>query len=169
MKRRELIQIASASLALPLHALEPTKFFTVEEYALLDHLCEMILPSDADSPGARQAGVRRYIDITVFHSGAETQQRWRDGLAAIQSLAWNRESKDFLALTKQQQEAILALLAGRESNPGSDAEHFFLALKRMTIEGFFLSETGQREWLGHRQHTFTKFAGCAHTDHLVKP
>jgi len=45
------------------------RVFTAREYQLLDLLCDAILPADAESGGAHDAGVAFYLDTVVFHSG----------------------------------------------------------------------------------------------------
>ena len=72
ISRRQLIKIgAAATVAASLGphricrgaaVLRPAKFFTPEEFALVDELSEMIIPTDAQSPGARAAKVAAFID-----------------------------------------------------------------------------------------------------------
>jgi hypothetical protein len=45
------------------------QFFTADEYATLDQLTALILPSDG-TPGARDAGVSEFIDFMVAHDPA---------------------------------------------------------------------------------------------------
>src|SRR5689334_1566661 len=40
-------------------------FFTVAEFAVLDDLTEMIIPTDEHSPGAQAAGVAAYLDRRI--------------------------------------------------------------------------------------------------------
>src|SRR6185295_17377487 len=58
LTRRELIQITAVSMAgaLPGQASgETAKFFTKDEFVLVDELTELIIPADEHSPGARAA------------------------------------------------------------------------------------------------------------------
>ena len=54
---------------------------------MLDHLCEIIMPADDQSPGARQAQVRFYIDVMVHFADAQNQGRWKAGLRAVDEAA----------------------------------------------------------------------------------
>jgi len=83
MERRELFKILAATAAgsqasaqhqhgtaAPDLASYKPRFFSASEYETLDHLCEVILPAGAQSPGARQAQVRFFIDVMVHFSDA---------------------------------------------------------------------------------------------------
>jgi hypothetical protein len=68
--RRDALKILTASvLAGPplLTAAQTGKplYFTKDEFALLDRLTEIIIPRDAHSPGAHEAGVAAFIDRMV--------------------------------------------------------------------------------------------------------
>src|SRR6266478_6815354 len=92
MERRELFKIlaatatASQASAQHLHGAGPylssykPRFFSTAEYETLDRLCEVIIPADEHSPGARQAQVRFFIDVMAHFSDPQSQQRWRAGL-----------------------------------------------------------------------------------------
>src|SRR5439155_8235487 len=85
--RREMRAATAAALAAPLVAPAPAgaagaaqaaqaaqaarmapKFFTAPEFALLDELSDLIIPTDAHSPGARVAGVAPFIDFRLSES-----------------------------------------------------------------------------------------------------
>src|SRR2546425_2747260 len=78
LPRLYMIAATAAALAVPLLPVKaPTapaavglsgKFLTPAEYALLDELTELIIPSDAHSPGARAAGVAAHIDSRLAAS-----------------------------------------------------------------------------------------------------
>ena len=61
------------------------QFFTPAEYATLERLTEMIIPSD-DTPGAKEAGVAEFIDFMVW-SDPGVQYRFRYGLIWLDSRA----------------------------------------------------------------------------------
>src|SRR4051794_13124710 len=68
ISRRELIATAISIPLLKLPARSEGRFLTPAEYALLDELTELIIPTDAHSPGARAAGVAGYIDARLTES-----------------------------------------------------------------------------------------------------
>ena len=123
MNRRDLFKISAiGGAAIAACAAEPHKFFTPEEFAVVDELTEMIIPADEKSGGAKAAQVAAYIDRRLAEAFEQEQRdRWRAGL------------KPFLAT--QDRLALLAKL--------SDArDDFFESLKHETIRGYYSSKIG---------------------------
>jgi Gluconate 2-dehydrogenase subunit 3 len=54
------------------------QFFTAAEYAMVERLAEIIIPSDR-TPGAKEAGVAEFIDFIVA-SDPDEQYGFRSGL-----------------------------------------------------------------------------------------
>src|SRR5688572_16788669 len=48
------------------------QFFASQDYALVERLTQLIIPSD-ETPGAREAGVAEFVDFMVAHD--QEQQR----------------------------------------------------------------------------------------------
>src|SRR6266567_8565648 len=96
--RREMLAATAAALAAPLVApgaaqaaqaasMAP-KFFTAPEFALLEELSDLIIPTDPHSPGARIAGVATYIDFRLSESlDTDQQAKWHSGLAAVDAVS----------------------------------------------------------------------------------
>jgi len=179
MERRELFKIlaatAAGSQALAQHqhgtaapdlASYKPRFFSASEYETLDHLCEVIIPADDQSPGARQAQVRFSIDVMVHLSDAQSQQRWRAGLKAVEEAAQSSFGKPFAECGARQQDSIVARMAQNESAPRNELERFFGPLKRMTVDGYHLSDVGARQGLGYKgDASVDEFPGCTHPEH----
>jgi hypothetical protein len=109
LSRREVIAAAAAALAAPLlpiravaGPLPPSsagapQFLTPAEFALLDELTELVIPTDEHSPGAHAAGVAAFIDGRLAESlEPEWQALWRSGLEAVEGLAREHHQKPFL-------------------------------------------------------------------------
>src|SRR5689334_23353886 len=111
--RRELIRflsLAGLSAPLALAAPEPGAplFFTKDEFAMLDALTELIIPSDDHSPGAHAAGVATFLDRSVAEAFLpEEKATWRKGLAAVDDLSQSLHGKPFLRASQSQQIAVL--------------------------------------------------------------
>ncbi len=106
LTRRELIQLtAAASVAGAVApsglASEPAlKFFSKEEFAMVDELSELIIPTDEHSPGARAAQVAAYIDGQLAESFDDApKHRWHEGLARINSLSQEMYGRPFMQAT----------------------------------------------------------------------
>ena len=149
INRRDMLKAtAAAAMALPLsqcRAPSPPspKFFSAEEFALVDELTDMIIPTDAQSGGARAAGVAAYIDALMAEAFEPEQGvRWRDGLKEVEVLSLELNRKAFLASTPEQRLAVLTKMAAGESDPKTPAEKFFKEIKGMTIRGYYSSKVG---------------------------
>jgi len=85
------------------------QFFTPAEYALLERLTEMIIPSDV-TPGAKEAGVAEFIDFMVF-SDPDAQYDFRTGLTWMNVHSERIAGKKFTELTPEQQTSLLEPLS----------------------------------------------------------
>src|SRR3989440_12694703 len=139
LSRREMLEVTAAALAAPLLPLGPAaappvapalslqgapKFFTAPEFALLDELADLIIPTDAHSPGARTAGVAAYIDFRLSESLEPEQTKWRSGLAGVDVLSKELHGQAFLQGSADQRGAVLTPLAAGEQNPQPPRAHF---------------------------------------------
>ena len=131
------------------------QFFTDNENAMLDQLAEMIIPADGHSPGAHAAQVSLFADLMVATSDDETRSQWRNGLAMMQEEAKKSSLSD-----------ALAQAAKLSETPSSDSGQFFVALKQMTVNGYYTSEIGIHQDMGYIGNTYlAEFAGCTHPEH----
>ena len=171
LSRREMIGATAAALVTPLLAPQalavlnavplPPKFLTVAEFALLDELTEMIIPTDSHSPGARAAGVARYIDNRLAESlEPDRQAQWRSGLAAVDGLSREMNGGTFMQSTAEQRLAVMTRIAAyelrppqpdTEVRPGKSTpeapvmtpyEQFFGLLKGTTAYAYYTSKIG---------------------------
>jgi hypothetical protein len=145
ISRREMIAATAAALAVPLAKVGPrsVRFLTPAEYALLDELSELIIPTDEHSPGARAAGVAGYIDARLAESlEPDWQARWRAGLQAVDALSRELNGKPLLEATPDQRVAVLTRMAASESDPKTPLDHFFKELKWWTVFGYYTSKIG---------------------------
>ncbi len=154
ISRREMIQAtaaAAAAASLPLANVVPSpesqapkpKFFTAAEFALVDEMSNMIIPTDQQSGGARAAGVAAYIDGRLAEAFEKDEpQRWRAGIKAVETLSREMSGKTFMASTPEQRLALLTRIAAAESDPKTDAEKFFREIKSSTIRAYYTSKIG---------------------------
>ena len=155
LSRREMIATTAAALATPLLPLRPAagpqppgaaaapRFLTPPEFALLDELTELVIPTDEHSPGARAAGVAAFIDGRLAESlEPEWQALWRSGLEAVEGLAREHHNKLFLDATQDQRVEILTAMAAGELDPKTPTDRFFRELKQWTARGYYTSKIG---------------------------
>jgi hypothetical protein len=146
MNRRELVQLlAGAALVLQLPAAEPGAplFFTKDEFALLDRLTDLIIPTDEHSPGAREAGVAAYIDRTTAEAfAAEDKETWRKGLQMMNALSVKANGAPFLQASREQQVAVLSKISKNEENGQTPEEEFWGQIKQTTALAYYSSSIG---------------------------
>jgi hypothetical protein len=139
------------------------KFFPPQQYKTLLMLCDTILPADADSGGAIEAGAPEFIDLLTSEN-TEYQLKLGGGLMWLDSTCTDRYGKAYLDCSPQQQKEILDLIAYRK-NAVQDTSlgqgvAFFSFLRNLTSDGFFTSKIGI-QYLGYVGNTFlTEFPGC---------
>jgi gluconate 2-dehydrogenase gamma chain len=139
------------------------KFFAAHEYKTLQTLCQTIIPADADSGGAIEAGAPEFIDLLTSEN-TEYQVTLRGGLMWLDSTCSDRYGKVYLDCSPQQQKEILDQIAYR-NNAMTDLSliqgvEFFSFLRNMTSDGFFTSEIGIK-YLDYQGSAFLKeFPGC---------
>jgi len=131
------------------------QFFTEDENALVDQLSELIIPADSHSPGAHAAQVSLFADLMIATGDESAKTQWRNGLALIQAEGRKSSISDALA-----QAAKLA------ETPSSEMGQFFVALKNMTIGGYYTSKIGIHQEMGYIGNTYlAEFPGCTHPEH----
>lgn len=131
------------------------QIFTPEESELVAQLSEMIIPADAHSPGARAANVNLFADLMLTTADEQTKQQWRHGLRLMKEEAEKSSLAD-----------ALAKASANEADPKLELEHFFAALKQMTVDGYYTSSIGLHQDLGYQGNSYlSRFPGCTHPEH----
>jgi hypothetical protein len=141
MERRDLIQLLATVPAFAQGQRYTPRFFTKDEFAKLATLTATLIPDEPGSPGAPSANAGYYIDTVLLYADAAQQDQWRKGLALIEP-------------------AQFPQLAAAELKPSNDAERFFGAFKRLTIEAFLQSEAANRFFSYQGGHSVPTFPGC---------
>jgi gluconate 2-dehydrogenase gamma chain len=154
--------VAAEKAAAPAGAYTP-KFFSGRDYKTLQALCQTIIPADADSGGAIEAGAPEFIDLLTSEN-PKYQLKLGGGLMWLDAACTDRYEKTNLECTPAQQKEILDLIAYRknvETDPGlSQGVEFFAFLREMTADGFFTSQIGIK-YLGYVGNTYLlSFNGC---------
>jgi len=140
------------------------QFFSAEEYALVERLTELIIPSD-ETPGAREAGVAEFVDHMIAHDRSQ-QYKYRTGLTWLNAHAERTLGQPFLKLSQEQQISLLEPLAYKAKyRPGEeDGREFFRAIREMTAMGFYSSEIGYKEVDNPALKFYAESPACPHGD-----
>jgi hypothetical protein len=137
------------------------RFFTSAEYELATQLCELIIPSDSESPGASEAGVPWFIDTILLYADAKRQNVWRSGLFAVDALSVRLRAAPFLRCSPPDRLQVVEYMAQQEDAPNGGEQPFFKELKAVAVQAFCLSDLGMRNYLHYRGNVaLSQFPGC---------
>ena len=133
-------------------------------------IVDLIIP-ETDTPGARSAGVNRFVDRVLQDASREQRTRFVRGLAWMDAEAKKVSGRTFASSTPAEQTALLERIAGENAaeadQPGAE---FFRAIRSMTISGYYTTEIGLRRELGDDGVLATEqFVGCTHPEHGGRP
>lgn len=140
------------------------QFFTAAEYAVVERLAEIIIPSDG-TPGAKEAGVAEFIDFMVA-SDPDVQYGFRTGLTWLDAHAEQSAGKRFVELTPDSQISLLEPLGFKDKeHPGQEAgRRFFSMIRAYTVTGFYTSEIGFKELDNPALKFYAESPECPHKD-----
>jgi gluconate 2-dehydrogenase gamma chain len=138
------------------------QFFSATEYAMVERLTEIIIPSDT-SAGAKEAGVAEFIDFMVAHD-PEAQYPFRSGLALLNAHSQQKVGNKFLELTWEQQNSLLEPLGFKDkARPGEEeGRAFFKVVREYTVTGFYTSEVGYKELDNPALKLYSESPECPH-------
>ena len=177
MKRREILKLLAGAATIPLlprsawallaeaqqtaATLSALKVLTPQQDATVIVLAELILP-ETETPGAKTAGVDRFIDVMLGEWMEETQRAaFLQGLADLDSRSQAMFGKPFTDAAATQQIDLLknldeelaawrdqrSLLPKNEDEPVLESHTFFALMKHLTLLGYFTSQAGAQKAL----------------------
>jgi gluconate 2-dehydrogenase gamma chain len=129
----------------------PYTHLTAAEAATLEAVVARLIPSDANGPGALEAGAARYIDAALGDALAAQLGTYRAGLAALEGYARAAAGAPFTALPPERQDQLLIdLEQNRAAGFGPSSSAFFDLVLGHTLEGTFCDPHygGNRDFIG---------------------
>jgi sugar phosphate isomerase/epimerase len=142
--RRDLIKLSlGAALA---RGAAKHKFFTDEEYAMVDELTDIIIPTDEKSGGAKAARVAEYIDGWLAEAfDPQDRHEWRIHLSLIDLKSSKIHGRGFLKSDNSQRLAVVESI---------EKEPFFATLKAATVRGYYSSKIGIHDEMDYKGNTY---------------
>ncbi len=168
LSRRDVIKLgaaATAAVSLGIGRVEAQArvggFLTDSEFAMLDELSEMIIPTDDHSAGAKAAKVAAFIDSQLAEAWEDKDRTdWRAGLALVDRLANDMNGASFMKSSSEQRLSVLTRMAQNESKPEKPEEQFFKELKGRVVYAYYTSEIGIKQDMEYKGNTYqAEFAG----------
>jgi hypothetical protein len=145
------------------------RFFNAREWAAVRALAELVIPADAGSVGAVDAGVPEFIDFVLTDPLVEPaererlQTRLRGGLAWLERECGERFGRGFLEASDGERKGVLDAIAWPERvlRPGLlPGVAFFTAFRDLVASGFWTSRAGMQD-LHYLGNTFVaEWKGC---------
>ncbi|MEO6760036.1 MAG: gluconate 2-dehydrogenase subunit 3 family protein [Saprospiraceae bacterium] len=135
------------------------QFFNKHELATITVLVDIIIPRDALSGSASDAGVPAFIEF-MSKDKPELQTPLRGGLNWLDTQSKRRFEKIFVEITDPQRLQIVEDIAYPErKKPGmSQGTAFFSLMRNLTASGFWSSEIGIRD-LGYQGNVPNQWNG----------
>lgn len=137
------------------------KFFTAHEYDTVRILVDYIIPKDARSGSATDAGVPQFMDFFMTDNPGR-QNAMRGGLSWLDLECHRRFELDFVKCTDAQRREVLDDISWpqRVKPAVSHGVPFFNSFRDLTASGFFTSQMGIED-LRYMGNTFVQtWNGC---------
>ena len=132
-------------------------FFTPDEFAMVDELTDLIIPTDEHSPGARAAHCAAFIDSQLAEAwDPGSKNEWRDGLKLVNQLSQEMNGTPFMQATHDQRIAVLTRMARNQNKPAKPEEQFFAELKGRTAHAYYTSKIGIHQEMEYKGNTYQK-------------
>lgn len=118
-------------------------FFTAPEYRLVRVLADLVIPRDARSGSATDAGVPPFMDF-ILTAYPSMQRPMREGLQWMNDASTRRFGKPFLDATAAQRRQLLDAIAYPKRAAAADQQgvEFFNRFRDLTASGFWSSRIG---------------------------
>ncbi len=137
------------------------QFFTSHEYVTVRVLADLIIPPDARSGSASDAGVPEFMDFIVLDQESR-QTSMRGGLAWLDAQCRKRFDKTFVECTPDERRAVLDDIAWPErARPEmSHGVAFFNSFRDLTASGFWTSRIGIEDLQYQGNNFMPEWTGC---------
>ena len=137
------------------------QYFTKDEMATITVLADIIIPKDAVSGNASEAGVPDFIEFIVKDM-PQHQVPMRGGLRWLDVQCMKRYEKGFKDCTAQQQTEMVDLIAYPERAKNKPelmpGVAFFNKMRDLTVTGFYTSKIGVKD-LGYMGNSPNQWNG----------
>jgi hypothetical protein len=123
------------------------KYFNADEWRQIRTIVDLIIPADAKSGSATQAGVPQYMDFFCTEYASNYGTWMRDALRWFDAFAYNTFHKSFNKCTDAERRQLFDQVAwpAKAKPEVREGVNFFNRLRDFTASGFFSSQTGVKD------------------------
>jgi hypothetical protein len=150
---------SSASAFRPYQA----QFFTPHEWSTVRVLVDIVIPRDARSGSATDAGVPEFMDFVMLDGEDNRRTSMRGGLAWLDTECRERfDGSNFIDCTDVQRGAVLDDIAYPERSPThlGHGVQFFNSFRNMTASGYWSSKMGVEDLQYMGNTVVPEWTGC---------
>ena len=136
------------------------QFFSAHEWRTVRVLSDLIIPRDARSGSATDAGVPEFIDFMMIDRPA-MQLQMRGGLRWLDNRSHTLFAQQFVGLSPPQQRTVLDEIAYPDQAAAalSHGVSFFSFFRDLTAAGFWSSRIGVKD-IGYLGNEWREWDGC---------
>ena len=129
-----------------IYQLQKDKFFTPHELKTVTILSDIIIPADAVSGSASQAGVPAFIEF-MMKDQPSNQTPMRGGLRWLDNQCVKSFDKKFVDCTSTQRIEMVDKIAypGLAKKEYSQGVSFFNLMRNLTVTGFYTTQMGFKD------------------------
>jgi hypothetical protein len=122
------------------------KHFNKHHFETMRHLGDLIMPADATSPAASEAGAAEFIDFLCSRN-EDLAVIFDGGLEWLDQYMKHKYTTDFLSSKPAEQTAVLDLAYGnRAGSPETAAgAQFFTWARNMVVDAYYTSPVGVKD------------------------
>jgi hypothetical protein len=137
-------------------------FFLPDEWETVRILVDLILPRDARSGSATDAGVPAFMDFIMLDGSDARRTAMRGGLAWLDAECRERFGNPFRSCTDDERTAMLDDIAYPDrAEPGlSQGVAFFTSVRNLTATGFWTSKMGMEDLQYMGNTVVPEWTGC---------
>jgi hypothetical protein len=122
------------------------KYLKPHQFKTLRHLGDLIMPADATSPAASEAGAAEFIDFLCSRN-EDLAHIFDGGLAWLDQYMIHKHGTDFLSSKPAEQTALLDLAYGTRGGAPEVAggAQFFTWARNMVVDAYYTSPIGVKD------------------------
>jgi hypothetical protein len=147
MNRREAVKTTvAATAALPILGQTPKPAFaprilTPAQVESVDAFIDILIPT-TDTPGAKAAGVTRYIDLFLADGDERQKSAFLSGLNWLESYCQKTYQRTFAQLSPDQQTSLMSLISTSQDEALRPGAQFFRNAKAFTARLYYATQAG---------------------------